>query len=169
MSWIDPISSCAGRVQHIVGKLSTRATSFLYTSLQSEVCMWNMCPQSCESPSCENFGTPTWESQDKMPFRCGPPWKATKNTIRGKVVASPKSEPWWVLWVWCCLRLVLTPKMFEPCTNQLFVCFVQIHVTDWTLVNLPSPISELQHVPLPPKCYEPRSAPWFLALPLLSL
>jgi hypothetical protein len=27
-------------------------------------------------------------------------WRGTKYTIRGKVVASPKSKPWWVLWVW---------------------------------------------------------------------
>jgi len=26
-------------------------------------------------------------------------WVATKYTIRGKVVVSPKSRPWWVLWV----------------------------------------------------------------------
>jgi hypothetical protein len=31
-----------------------------------------MGPQSCESPSCENFETPTWESQEKMLFGCGP-------------------------------------------------------------------------------------------------
>jgi hypothetical protein len=31
-----------------------------------------MCPQSCGSPNCYNFGTPTWESQDKRPFGCGP-------------------------------------------------------------------------------------------------
>jgi len=29
-----------------------------------------MGPQSHESPSCENFGTSTWESQDKMTFGC---------------------------------------------------------------------------------------------------
>jgi hypothetical protein len=28
--------------------------------------------QSHGSPSYENFGTPTWESQEKMPFGCGP-------------------------------------------------------------------------------------------------
>jgi hypothetical protein len=28
--------------------------------------------QSHESPSHGNFGTPTWESRDKMPFGCGP-------------------------------------------------------------------------------------------------
>jgi len=32
-----------------------------------------MGPQSCESPSCENFRTPTWESWDKMTFGC---WSA---------------------------------------------------------------------------------------------
>jgi hypothetical protein len=31
-----------------------------------------MRPQSRGSPSCENFGTPTWESHDKKPFGCGP-------------------------------------------------------------------------------------------------
>jgi hypothetical protein len=27
--------------------------------------------QSGGSPSCWNFGTPTWESRDKKPFGCG--------------------------------------------------------------------------------------------------
>jgi hypothetical protein len=27
-------------------------------------------------------------------------WRGAEYTIRGKVVASPKSGPWWVLWVW---------------------------------------------------------------------
>jgi hypothetical protein len=31
-----------------------------------------MRPQSRGNPSCENFGTPTWESRDKKPFGCGP-------------------------------------------------------------------------------------------------
>ncbi len=38
---------------------------------------------------------------------------------KGKVVASPKSRPWWVLWVQVCPWLVLTPKVFKLCTNQL--------------------------------------------------
>jgi hypothetical protein len=28
------------------------------------------------------------------------PWRGAKYIIRGKVVASPKSGPWWVLWIW---------------------------------------------------------------------
>jgi hypothetical protein len=52
-----------------------------------------------------------------------PSWKGTKYTIRGKVVASPKSGPWWVLWVRVCPWLVLALKVFK-CTNQLVVWFV---------------------------------------------
>jgi len=26
-------------------------------------------------------------------------WRSTKYIIRGKVVASPRSKPWWVLWI----------------------------------------------------------------------
>jgi hypothetical protein len=35
----------------------------------------------------------------------------TKYTIRGKVMASPMFEPWWVFWVRVCPWLVLTPKV----------------------------------------------------------
>jgi hypothetical protein len=42
-------------------------------------------------------------------------------------------------------------------------------MNDYVLVILRNPILELQHTPLPPKCYEPRSVPWLLALPLFSL
>jgi hypothetical protein len=31
-----------------------------------------MGPQSRNSPNFGNFGTPIWESWDKMPFGCGP-------------------------------------------------------------------------------------------------
>jgi hypothetical protein len=56
-------------------------------------------PQSCRSPNLGDFGTPTWESRDKKPFEWGAMWRGAEYTIRGKVVASPKSKPWWVLCV----------------------------------------------------------------------
>jgi hypothetical protein len=46
-------------------------------------------------------------------------WVATKYTRRGKGVASPKFGPWWILWVRICPWLVLTPKVFQLCTNHL--------------------------------------------------
>jgi hypothetical protein len=60
-------------------------------------------------------------------------WISTKYTIRGKVVASPKSGPWWVLWVWDCPWLVLTPKVFQLCSNHLVFGFVQVRVSSWCL------------------------------------
>jgi hypothetical protein len=72
-------------------------------------------------------------------------------------VASPKSGPWWILWIQISLWLVLAPKVFQLCTNRLVVWFVQVCVSDWMLVILPNFILELQHALLPPKCYEPRS------------
>jgi hypothetical protein len=72
-----------------------------------------MCPQSCRSPNCYNFGTPTLESGDKRPFGCNPVEKHRVYTIWGKVVASPKSGPWWVNWVQSYPWLVLTPRVFQ--------------------------------------------------------
>jgi hypothetical protein len=48
-------------------------------------------------------------------------WRGTKYTIRGKVVASAKFGPWWILWVRGCMWFVLAPKMLKLCTNQLVV------------------------------------------------
>jgi hypothetical protein len=84
----------SGDVPHTIGKFSTRITTLLYTSSQSKVYNKVMGLQSRESPSFGNVGTPTWESQDKNDIRMLVLWLGTKYTIRGKVVASPKSEPW---------------------------------------------------------------------------
>jgi hypothetical protein len=95
-------------------------------------------------------------------------WRGTEYTIMGKVVTSPKSGLWWVLLVWICLWLVLTPKVLKLCTNQFVVWFVQVHVNNWCLSLFLVPIPELQHAPLPLKCYKLRSMPQLLALPLFS-
>jgi len=55
--------------------------------------------QSRRSPRWRDFGTPTQESQERKAIWMWPPWPATQYTIRGKVVASPKSGPWWILCV----------------------------------------------------------------------
>ncbi len=44
-------------------------------------------------------------------------WPGTKYIIRGKVVASPKSGPWWVLRIQVCMWFVYAPKMLELYTN----------------------------------------------------
>jgi hypothetical protein len=55
--------------------------------------------QSHGSLNFGNFATPTLESRDKNAIWMWASWRGTKYTIRGKVVASPKSRPWWVLWI----------------------------------------------------------------------
>jgi hypothetical protein len=51
------------------------------------------------------------------------PWQHTEYTIRGKVVASLKSEPWWVLWIYVCSWFIHAPKCFNyALTNLFLVC-----------------------------------------------
>jgi hypothetical protein len=96
-------------------------------------------------------------------------WRSTQYIIRGKVVASPKFGSWWVLWVRVCSWFVLAPKVLKLCTNQLVIGLCRSVWVNKLLFILPSPILELQHAPLPPKCYEPGSMPWLLAMSLFSL
>ncbi len=97
------------------------------------------------------------------------PWPCIKYIIRGKVVASPMSRSWWVLWVRVCLWLVHVGRCSKPALiNFLFSLCRSMSMIE-LLVNLPSPIPELQHALLPPKCYELGSAPQLFLLPLSSL
>ncbi len=82
------------------------------------------------------------------------PWPGIEYTIRGKVVVSPKSGSWWVLWVHVYSWFVRAPKCFNyALTNLLFSLCKSLWIIE-LLVNFPSPIPELQHGPLPLKCYE---------------
>ncbi len=67
---------------------------------------------------------PTWESQDKMTFGCYPRGQSQKILWGGKVVASPKSASWWVLWIRVCPWFIHAPKVFQLCNNQLVVWVV---------------------------------------------
>jgi hypothetical protein len=67
-------------------------------------------PRSCGTLGLGNFGTPIWESRDKKPFGCHSHGEV--HTIWGKVVASPKFGPWWVLWIRGHPWLFLAPKVF---------------------------------------------------------
>jgi hypothetical protein len=145
----------ANGVLHTIEKLSTRVTTLFYTSPQLEV--WT-----------QSYGTPKlrksqfWEFHD---FHLGVsrqndiwvlvPWPSTKYNIRGKVVASPKSRPWWVLWVRGCPWLIHAPNCSNyTLTDLLFGLCRSVWISEF-LVNIPSPNLELQHALPPPKCYEP--------------
>jgi hypothetical protein len=80
-------------------------------------------PQNCRSSNFGNFGTPIWESQDKKAIWMWASWRGAEYIIKGKVVASPKSGPWWILWVRICPWLVLAPKVLSQGTNQVVAWF----------------------------------------------
>ncbi len=98
------------------------------------------------------------------------PWSGAEYTIWGKVVASPESGPWWVLWIWGCPRLVLAPKTLQPCANQL-VCWFCAGLLEWmnclSLFLVPSRSSS---TPLyPSKVLRARNMPQAPNLSVISI
>jgi hypothetical protein len=79
-----PISLCIGVMPHTIGKLSTRVTTLLQTSSQSEVCT-----QSYGPP--KSWESQLWEFQDSQVGVLGQndiwvliSWPNTKYTIKGE-------------------------------------------------------------------------------------
>jgi hypothetical protein len=155
-------------MRHIVEKLLMRVTTFLETSSESKVYTQSYGPPKSQESQ-------LWEFQDS---HLGVPkqndiwvlvlWPSTKYTIKGKVVVSPKSGPWWILWVHVCPWFIHAPKCSNyTLTNLLFGLCKFMWVIE-LLVNLPSPISELQHALLPLKCYKLRSVPQLLLFSMFT-
>ncbi len=145
-------------MRHTIEKFLTRATTLLHTSSSLEVCTQSYGPPKLQE-------TQLWEFQDIWLLVL---WPNTEYTIRGKVVASPKFGPWWILWVRVCLWFVCAPKCFNyALTNLLFNLCTSVWVNE-LLINLLSPIPKLQHAVLLLKWYEPVSVPQLLLLSLSS-
>jgi hypothetical protein len=70
------------------------------------------------------------------------------------------------------LNLLVVHRSTRKCSNftltNLLFGFVQVRVSDWLLIILPSLIPKLQRAPLPPKCCELGSMPQFLIFSLFS-
>jgi hypothetical protein len=160
------ISLRAGGMPHTVGKLLTRNTTLLHTSSQSEVFTQSYGPLKLRESQLWEFR----DSHSGVPKQNAiwvlVPWPSTKYTIRGKVVASPKFELWWVCvcpWFACapkCSKYTLTNLLFSLCRSVWVIEF---------LVNLSSLILKLQHTFLPSKCCEPRNVLQLLFFLLSSL
>jgi hypothetical protein len=67
--------------------------------------------QSCESLNFRNFRTPNLGVLGQNDIWVLALWLGIENTIKGKVAASPKFGPWWILWVHVCPWFVRSPKM----------------------------------------------------------
>jgi len=97
---------------YTVGKLLRRAIRLLQTSSQSKV--W---AGSYEFPKSRESKPGQFRDSQGIWMRVS--WSNAKNTIWGKVVASPKSGPWWIKWVQGHPWLVPTPKGCRMSCNQL--------------------------------------------------
>jgi len=115
--------------------------------------------QNCKNPNFKNFKTPTWESWDKMTLGCMVPWLGTENTIRGKVVTSPKFGSWWVLWVRVCSWFIRAPNVLQLRTNQLVFGLCRSVWIIELLVTLHSPHPGAPLRLSTPKCYKLRNMP----------
>jgi len=93
-SGIDPIYLATENLRHTIGNLSMRATTLLQTALRSEVYLQNYGAPKLRESRWRNFGTPTRKSQERKTIWMWASWRGPKYTIKGKVVASPKSGLW---------------------------------------------------------------------------
>ncbi len=102
------------RVRYVVGKISTRATTLVQTSLRSDFSVGSYeLPKSRDSNR-DNFGTPTWESREKEPFGCSPRSVVQRILYGGRWWLPPSSGHG----VSCgpkCPWLVPTPKGVPEC------------------------------------------------------
>jgi hypothetical protein len=155
-------------MQHTIGKSSWQGLQLVSDPISIKglhTILW--APKIARIPTLGISGLPLGSFETKWHLGAGPV-VGTKYTIRGNVVASPKSGSWWVLWIHACPWIVHALKCSKyALTNLLFGSCRSVWVIKF-LVNLLNPILELQHAPLPPKCCELGNAPWLLILPMSS-
>ncbi len=112
-SGINLIPLRAGGMQHAVGKILTRAITLVETSSRSEVCTRSYSPVKLRNSYPWRFRDSHLEVSGQKVIWMPLPWNDAKYTLWGKVVTSPESRSWWVLWVQSRLWLVLALKVLQ--------------------------------------------------------
>jgi hypothetical protein len=99
--------------------------------------------QSCWSPNFGNFGTPNLGVPGQNDIWVQAPWPGTKNTIRGKMVAS-KSK---------CSNYALTNSLFDLCKSvwiiDLLVIHLSLHLGAPTCPSIPEVLRVKKCAPTP--------------------
>jgi hypothetical protein len=133
----SPWNTCVQVTCHIALESSQQGSQLCFKSyLNQRFSKEVMALQSAKSLNFKNFKTPNLEVLGQNDIWMLPSWLITKNTIKGKVVASPKSGSWWILWVHICPWLIRAPKLLQPCINQLVVWFVYVRMNNWPACHL---------------------------------
>jgi hypothetical protein len=113
-SGIDPIPMCVGGVRHGVGKLSRRATSLVQTSSRSEVRARSYDGLKSRESKPGQFRDSTLGNLGQRAIWVWARRSYAENTMWGKVVASPKSGPWWVL----CVKVLVACPNTQGCSRM---------------------------------------------------
>jgi hypothetical protein len=133
-SGIDPIYLAADNVPHTVGKLLTRATTFLQTALRSGVCSQSYrAPKPRESQLAGFRDSHAGVPGEKSHLDVGPV-ERSRVYYKGEGDGFPQVRAVVSLVCPCCLWLVLAPKVLQLCTNH-FVWVVCRRVWVNKLVN----------------------------------
>jgi len=93
-SRIDPIYLSADSLRHTVGKLSTRATTLLEITSRSEVFSQSYGAPKPQESLLGRFRDSHLGVPGQKAIWMWAPWRGAEYTIKGKVMASPKSGPW---------------------------------------------------------------------------
>ncbi len=118
-SGIDPIYLAADDVRHIVGKLSTTATTLLQTAPRSEVCLQSYgAPKSRESSLARFRDSHSGVPGKKSHLDVGPVERCIVY-YKGEGGGFPQVRAVVSLVCPCCPWLVLAPKVFQLCINHL--------------------------------------------------
>jgi hypothetical protein len=104
-----------------------------------------MSPQSCKVVGLLTLGIsrlPLGSHGTKWHLGVGP-MAMHRIYYKGKVVVSPKSGSWWVMWICVCLWWVCARNCSNYTLNNLLFSLSRSEWIIELLVNLPSPIPEL--------------------------
>jgi hypothetical protein len=154
---------CAGGVPHIIGKLSTKATTLLQISLQSMVCKTMYGP-----PKLRKFQFCEYSKQNDIWVQA--PWPNTKNTIKGKgwLPPNPRCNES------CEFMFVYGSSMHQNCsnyalTNLLFSLCRSMWIID-SLVTRPNLHPETPTCPSTPEVLRTRECtPTFYPFVIFTL
>jgi hypothetical protein len=127
---------CASEITHIVEKISTKVTTLFSTSSRSKFAQKIMDVQNHWNLNFGNFKILNLGDLRQNDISMQPLWPGTKNIVKRKLMVSPKSWSWWILWIYVCSWFIYAPKVFQLHINQLVVWFLQVCVNNWLACHL---------------------------------
>jgi hypothetical protein len=117
-SGIDPIYLATGNMRHIVGKLSTKATTLLQTASRLEVCRRSYAPSKSRESLLAGFQDSHVRVLGEKSHLDAGPVESHRVYYKGEGGGFPQVRAVVSLVCPCCPWLVLAPKVLQLCINH---------------------------------------------------